>query len=462
MNSFYFIGVAAVLGCLYFWIGMRASKSVQNNDDYFLMGRKLTFFPLCLTFLATQLGGGSLLGTAEEAYSKGWIVFIYPLGASLGFLLLGMGFGSRLRKLNITTVAEIFEQAYGSRKLRLIASGLSIVSFFLILVGQGIAARKFFLAAGMGEAIFVFFWIAFAAYTIMGGLKAVVDTDIIQAVMIILGLLVAWIFIDWSLLPEGASQLLSNPLSTTSEVPWSSWLLMPLLFMLIEQDMGQRCFAAKNAKVVGPSAITASLLLLLSSSIAISFGVFARSLELEVSNGGSILVESVKVLTNPSISLCFMGVVLMAIASSADSILCSISSNLSCDFLSREGIDSKKQIRRSRWLTLVTAFLALIGGYLFDNVVSVLMLAYELSVCALFVPVVMAMFMKTPSRKGAFFSIALGVIGCFVFRSVPWVLPKEVLALLCSFLGYCLGSRLPVDNVCETIRGSTLLSREII
>ena len=111
-----------------------------------------------------------------------------------------------------------------------------MLSFFFILVAQGIAARKFFLALGVNELAFIAFWLLFVAYTVMGGLKAVVNTDIIQAILIVVGLIAAWLSIDWSLLPN--SSFAEKSLEHSS-VPWSSWLLMPLLFMLIEQDMGQ-------------------------------------------------------------------------------------------------------------------------------------------------------------------------------------------------------------------------------
>ncbi|NGX35447.1 MAG: Sodium/glucose cotransporter, partial [Candidatus Anoxychlamydiales bacterium] len=189
MNIPFFLVMIALLGSIYIWIGKRSSKDVETNDDYFLMGRKLNFFQLSLTLLATQVGGGSLLGAAQEAYQKGWIVLFYPLGACLGLFALGMGFGGKLRKLNISTIAEIFEKIYKSRHQRFLASGLSIVALFFILVAQGIAAQKFFIGMNLqSPIIFILFWAILIAYTVMGGLKAVVNTDILQALFILITL----------------------------------------------------------------------------------------------------------------------------------------------------------------------------------------------------------------------------------------------------------------------------------
>jgi SSS family solute:Na+ symporter len=436
MSITLFIGFMSLLIGLYIWIGFRSSKALETNEDYFLMGRNLTAFPLCMTLLATQLGGGSLMGAAQEAYLKGWIVLAYPLGAAIGLVILGMGFGAKLRRLNMSTIAEIFEKVYGSRSQRLIASALSIISFYLILVGQGIAARKFFLSMGVGDSLFIFFWCSFVAYTVMGGFKAVVDTDIVQALLILAGLFGAWFCIDWSQVQSFTSQ--ASSAISVRDVPWSSWLLMPMLFMLIEQDMGQRCFAAKTPGIVGPSAITAGILLFVSSAIAIAFGVFARSLDIEGLENSSVLIEAVKALTNPTISLFFMGAILMAVASTADSIISSISSNLTCDFF------PSKNMNLSRILTLTTGLSALAVGYLFDNVVTVLMLSYELSVTVLFVPVIAAVLCKQPSVQGAYLAMAGGAIGFVLFRTMPIPIPKELLSLALSYSGYLIGKRIPL------------------
>lgn len=435
---------AVLIGCVYAWIGLRASKGVRNNDDYFLMGRQLKAFPLCMTLLATQLGGGMLLGAAQEAYERGWIVLLYPLGGALGFILLGMGIGARLRRLNVSTVAEIFEQVFDSRRLRIIASLLSVVSFFLILSSQGIAARKFFLAAGVPEWGFLLFWMAFVAYTVMGGLKAVVETDVLQSILILLGLAATAISIDW----VGAPRVVQQAAPQSSDIPWCGWVLMPLLFMLIEQDIGQRCFAAKRAESVRWASIAAAVILFASSVVAVGIGVLGRQLGLSASAGGSILVETVQTLCSPAVTMLLMGAVLMAIASTADSLLCSIGSNLSCDLLEGRELTQQQQVAVSRVLTLVTGLSALGVGYLFDNVVAMLILAYELSVCLMVVPVMQAILSDVPSLKGTWCSIALGAVGFVLFRIIPMPVPKEVATIALSYMGYWVGARLtPQEEV---------------
>src|SRR3990167_10819258 len=98
MISWLFFSLMGGFGIVYLLIGRREAKRVQGNDAYFLGGRSLGIFSLALTLYATQFGGGTLMGAAEEAYAKGWIVLLYPLGVSLGFLALAVGFGAKLRR----------------------------------------------------------------------------------------------------------------------------------------------------------------------------------------------------------------------------------------------------------------------------------------------------------------------------------------------------------------------------
>ena len=122
MNIPFFIFLLFTLQFFYWFVGQRASKNLNNQKDYFLAGKNVSFFPLMMTFLATQVGGGIILGSADESYLYGWPVFFYPLGSALGLILLGCGFGRKLATLQVSTIAQIFEVVYGSIKLKKIAS----------------------------------------------------------------------------------------------------------------------------------------------------------------------------------------------------------------------------------------------------------------------------------------------------------------------------------------------------
>lgn len=425
MNIPLFFSLLAFLGIASLWLGKKAASQSKNNEDYFLMGRQLGLFSLVMTLLATQIGAGALMGAAQESYTQGWSVIFYPLGMVLGLLVLGLGYGAKIRRLNLTTVAEVFEKIYQAPRLRQLASLLSIVSLFLILVGQAIAARTFFASLGFdNKLLFTGFWLILVLYTVMGGLKAVVNTDILQASFILIVLTLAVIA---SQIPPTLSSSVSLPIPPLKTAPWAKWLFMPLFFMLIEQDMGQRCFAAKNARTVSLASLSAGLILLLVSLAPIYFGTQAAQNGIVIPEGTSVLIGSVKALTNPTVCTFVICAVLMAIVSTADSLLCSVSSNIASDFPKIQG-----SVRISQAITVLVGASALSLSFLFDNVVTILMFAYELAVSLLFVPITFGVWMKKPKKISAIASIAAGLLGFLTLRNLSLPVPPELLTLMAS------------------------------
>lgn len=385
-----FMAMIAVLSVLYLILGYRASGPIEDHEDYLLSGRSLSTFTLTMTIVATQLGGGTLLGSAEEAYRSGWCVLLYPLGSCLGLLFLATGFGARMRAYRFSTVSEVFESIYKSLALRKLSSILSMISLFIILVAQGIAARKFLHSLGCySHWIYLGGWAVLIAYTVAGGLSAVVNTDIIQA-LFILGACVLVLFLQ-----SGFENIELPALSTSfdlgfmnPDVSWSSWLWMPFCFMLIEQDIGQRLFAAKNASAIRRACLLSCLIMLSVTFIPICLGVFGKQLGLIAPADSSILLTVVGHITSKIPSTIFACAILMAIMSTADSLLCSIISNLAFDFPLGKNCSQARKLFIAKMATLFTGIIAILSSYLFDNVLSVLIFSYELSVAILFVPVV--------------------------------------------------------------------------
>lgn len=441
MDQMVFIGLLALLGCVFVVIGMRTKSSTADLAEFFLGGRKLGVFSLAMTLLATQLGGGTLLGAAEEAYRGGWLVLCYPLGYVVAFLILSCGFGARLRRLELFTLAEVFERGYGSSSLRKVGSLFSIVSLFLILIALGIAMRKFLLALGFTSPWYCLgIWTVVIGYTAMGGLKAVVKTDVIQAACIVVMMLVGAIVTFWQV---DFNALQAAPIMASEEIklPWVGWLLMPMLFMLIEQDMAQRYFAARSASLVPKASMLAALLLFIASATAIAYGVLARDLGVLVPEGASVLMTVIQATTSPVMVSVMACAVLLAIISTADSLLCSISSNLAMDFFSnkQEG-NTRKNVKVAQIATAATGLLAVSLSYGFDSVLGVMLQAYELSVFALLWPVVFVVLRGRGSVLAASGSIAFGLVSAWLFRwvEIP-LLPREISSLLFSLTGYLAG-----------------------
>lgn len=446
MNIALFIIFSLALQAACLLVGGRSSKGLKDQEDYFLASKAIRFFPLMMTFIATVVGGGLVLGAAEEAYQFGWAVLFYPLGGALGLALLGCGLGRRLAQFKISTVAQIFEVAYSSATLKKIASLLSIISLFMVLVAQIIASNKFMLSLGLGSTLgFIAFWGIVILYTSVGGLRAVVNTDIIQASFFVVVFIFCFAFAIFSaeqpIAPLMATENVAQEFSFAGSKLFG-WLVMPFLVMIIGQDMGQRCFAANSPATVSKATLGAATCTMIVCIIPLFFGVLAKNMGLEIPPGSSVLMAAISASTTPAIAALMGCAILAAIISTADSLINAIGSNLSQDF-SLKLIKTNK-IRSSQMLSAVISISAIIFSFYFNNIVDLLIQSYELSISCLFVPVLFALFRKKGNATSAALAMAFGAAGFVTLRFMPNILPRELLSILLSMAGYGLGELLAI------------------
>lgn len=433
MNLLFFVIIMFVLQCLYFLVGKYTSKNTQGLDEYFLAGKKVTFLPLMMTFLATQIGGGVVLGAAEEAYKYGWTVILYPIGAALGLMALGFGAGRKLSEFQVSTIAEIFEVVYGSKRLKQTASILSIVSLFMILVGQMIASHKFLVGMGLTSTpLFLLFWIIVIIYTAQGGLRAVISTDLVQAAFFSLVFMACFLMVGFS---NPSYVFVQHPEGFNTSTKLFSWLLMPLLFIITEQDMGQRCFSGGSAQIVSRASFFSGLIMMAVCIMPVFFGVLARALNIEVAEGASVLMATIEATTGPWMTTLMGCAVLAAIISTATSLINAISSNLFNDF----NFNLVRKMDRIKKITALISSGALISALYFDGIIDILTQSFELSVSCLFIPIAFALFYKKGRFLSALLAIAGGALGFVIFRLASPPFPREVMSILLSLTGFGLG-----------------------
>lgn len=453
MNVLLFIAIFTVLILFYTILGFLASKNVKTTNDYFLANRNLGLFPVTFTLIATQLGGGMLLGTSENAYLYGLYGILYTVGIAFGFLLLSAGVASKLQSLNVATTAEIFETKYQSSTLKQIASLLSILTLCGLLIGQIVGSRSIIESINIGassEFIFVGFWFFVILYTMVGGLKAVVVTDICQVLLIIAVFTSIFGYCIFFGPPFAWHSLIELQNTYFGTIPLSSniiiaTLLMPAFFALIEQDLAQRFFASRTRKIAALSALLAGTFMILFALIPIYFGMQAKILGFAIAPGKSPLIPIIEYLTNDlmvALSLC---AIIAAITSTADSLLCAISSNVAQDF-TMDWLGIKNALTRSKWITLAVGIIALGVSYIVpQNIIEILINSYAISVNCLLVSLLWAYFNSSVSKSAAVVSIVSGAFGMLIIPFWHTDLPKALLPLILSassYFGYLIWRRM--------------------
>lgn len=447
MSISLFLTILFSLTTIYFIIGLITSRKVKSVDDYFLANRQVGILPLTFTLVATQLGSGLLLGTAARAYSIGLWGILYTLGISIGFLILGFGFAGRLQSLNIATTAEIFDTHYHSPKLKMFASLVSIISLWGILIAQVIASHQLFLSCGIQDPRWILcFWALLIGYTMLGGLRSVIIIDTIQVIFILI--IFSTVFY-YALPTDGVTTFTAANLTKMQNYYFGKKYilsdLLPIvfssaLFSLIEQDLAQKFFAARSAWTATIAAFLATIIITLFSCIPLYFGIFAKIKNITIPAGVSPLLPFIEKISSETVYALVICALIAAIASTADSLLCAISSHIAQDF--SNFLPTQRKLLISKLITFLTGACALgISFYISGDIISVLEQSYRFSISCLFVPTIIAYFTKNVRQGAALVAVVCGSIS---FVGVQLFLPHSILQDLIplglSLLGYILGA----------------------
>ena len=292
------------------------------------------------------------------------------------------------------------------------------------------------------ELVLYTFWVVLIIYTVLGGMKAVVYTDVVQIIVIFLVfivVLVYYTFKNFEYIQFSFENLLN--VQNTDNVSFTPYILVPFLYVFIEQDMAQRFFSAKNTKTAYTSALLAGFLLLLFSFIPLIFGIAARKLS-HIPDGGSVMIFFFTQTSNNFITSIAALAILCAIISTGDSLLCAISSNLTLDFKRN---NSKSNLIYTRMLTMVLGVVSIIIANYFNDIMNAMLVSYEIMVCTLFLPIVACYFNFKKKTIFAYLSILLGLIGFLLHTKFTTFfncnITKELFCILLSLLAF------PLSNV---------------
>lgn len=445
MNKLFFFRFIALLNIVYAIIGWRASRSIKTTTDYFLAGRHVGLLPLAIALAATQLGGGVIVGTSRESYSIGLWGLMYVFGISCGFMLLALGFASRMRSLGVSTTVEVFDTVFGSLSLRRWASLLSIVSLIGLFTAQVVASKNIMVSLDtFDETTFTLFWLFIIGYTLMGGLRAIVNNDVIQLGIIIIVFFCLFFYELFSNPGDVLKILSQTPTTTDSAAALGSWqritsiMLIPALYNLIEQDVAQHIYAAKSPRTAMGGALIASVLMLCFAIVPVYFGMKAAALGIAIPTGGSPLIRYFDLEYHAIITMLVVYGVLAAIISTADALLCAVSSHVAQDF----GVITRVRnpILAARSIMLVTGLVGLFLAHFAPvSIINLIVASYSLLIVALLVPLLGA-YLGIVRKHGAAPSFWVG-IGLYLTLTVAgqygYIFDGNLIPEIGALIGSC-------------------------
>lgn len=250
---------------LAFFCKYKEKKSNNFLEEYFIGSRKMGGFVLAMTLVATYISASSFIGGPGVAYKigLGWVLLavIQLPTAWLTLGVLGKKFALIARKINAVTINDFLWARYKSRAVVILASASIIIFFIAAMVAQFVGGARLFealtgLSYKTGLCIFAGTVIL---YTTVGGFRAVVLTDAVQGILMIIGTLALFsgiisagggmsaliqklTLIDPGLIsPTGANNFLAKPFIL------SFWVLVCFGVIALPQT-AVRCFGYKDSR----------------------------------------------------------------------------------------------------------------------------------------------------------------------------------------------------------------------
>ena len=419
----------AILAGIAVWV-IRNKK--ENTEDYFLAGRNVGWFVVGASIFASNIGSEHVVGLAGAGASDKLPLLIYEVHAWI-VLILGWVFLPFYQRAGVFTMPEFLEKRFDSR-MRWILSVFSIIAYVLTKISVTIYAGGVVVSALLG----IDFWTGAIAtviltglYTVLGGMRAVVYTETLQAMVLVVGAgVLTYIGLDrvggWESMKATVTPEYLNMWrpATDPDFPWPSLFvsstIVGIWYWCTDQYIVQRTLTAKNIKEGRRGTIFGALMKLLPVFLFLIPGVIALTLKMRGELDWNSADEAFPVLMSNLLPTGLRGLVaaglLAALMSSLASVFNSVSTLFTVDIYKklRPKTPEKKLVRTGQIATMVVVFIGILWIPIMSNISGVLY-EYLQSVQTYIAPPIAAVFLmgilhKRINAQGAYFTLILGFV----------------------------------------------------
>jgi len=364
-------------------VGILSTRKLKlTSENYFLAGRGLNWGYVGAALFASNISTIHLVGLAASGYNEGLVWGNFEWMASFTLILLGLVFAPFYFKSKISTLPEFLEKRY-SPEARSFLAFMAILGALFIHIGMslyaGAAVFEQFFGIDVITSILIISIIT-AIYTVLGGLKAVVVTESIQTVLLLLGAVAITIFAilalpshgihSWAELKAAAKPDQLTMLHTHSKVGlnWYAVLLgYPVLgvwYWCSDQTIVQRVLGAKTERDAQLGPLFAGFLKILPVFILVFPGVIGYILFKDIIGTNSN--QTLPVLINELIPTGMKGLIaaglLAALMSTIAAALNSSATLVAVDIVKRLNprVSDRKQVQIGRVSAVVVMLLAML------------------------------------------------------------------------------------------------------
>ncbi|MEZ7887150.1 MAG: sodium/proline symporter [Flavobacteriales bacterium] len=450
------ISVLALYVGVLFLIGILASRRIKGMSDYYVGGKKMGFWAVAFSARATGESGWLLIGLtgmgAMAGFSGYWVVVGELLGVIVSWQFMAKRFKKRSDSYGAITIPDYLQSHFKSttNTLRIVAASILVI-FIVIYVASQIdvtgVAFKSMLGIDYRLGALIGFFIVLT-YIFIGGFVAAVWSDLFQGLLMFFGLVLLPIVV-WFSMDHGAGVIeglyaidptLTQVMGRSSD-PWMN-LFTILGFSMIglgflgSPQVYVRFMSIKDVAEIDKGKWVAAIFTLLTDAAAVTIGILGRLYftksgddpEAILGNNGEDVLSMITESFLPTLLVAvFIAIVLSAIMSTIDSLLILASSAITRDFyqkIFRPQLKDKDLTKISRVSTIIMAFSALIIAMIMNyvspdrQVFWVIIFGWS-GIAATFCPVViLSLFWKGYSEKGAIASMIAGFVSVILFNFV--------------------------------------------
>lgn len=429
-------------------LGFFLSKRIETDQDYYL-GRKTTpWWAISLSLLATYLSVLGFLGGSAWSYTEGIAVAIIHINYPLVVFIVITIFLPFFYNSGVASIFDYLERRFGV-KARTFMSSVFLFGTFIysgILLYTTALVLEFITGIPVTTAILIVAIVALT-YTILGGITAVIWTDFVQAVVLIIGAVLVLYFVVAELpasmqstlaamKTEGRTSPFDFSLDTSKVATiWTGLVAMTIYHVVvfgINQMLVQRTLAAKSLADAKKAYVLVGYVAFLATGLFFVMGALLHSYYdgRVFENTNVIVLEFVASIGIPGL----MGILTAAIAaaamSSLDSSLNSAATVITIDFykafFKKDGTP-EHYLKASRWFTIICAVVIVIPAFLYTkgggSVLEILSKVGSFLVGAKLAMFGLGFFSKHTTERGLLVGVVVGFLSLWYLESsteVAW------------------------------------------
>ncbi|XP_076333210.1 sodium/glucose cotransporter 4-like isoform X3 [Tachypleus tridentatus] len=312
-------GDLAVIACYFIgvlFVGLWSSKKSKRDSvkGYFLASRDMHWIPVGASLFASNIGSGHFVGLAGSGAKSGLGIAGFELNAMIVLLILGWIFVPVYCASGVFTMPEYLQKRFGGQRIQVYLSVLALLLYVFTKISADLFAGAIFIEQSLNWDLYVSVCVLLAVaaiFTIAGGLSAVIWTDFVQTILMVIGSLVLMVlslikvggydklFYDFenkqpnnsvvgydlnnkscSEVPDNFQHLL-RPISDP-ELPWTGMVfgltISAVWYWCSDQVIVQRSLSAKNLSHAKGGCILAGYLKILPLFFLVLPGMAARVL----------------------------------------------------------------------------------------------------------------------------------------------------------------------------------------